>query len=203
VALCLAAGVALVWYGGTDVHVPLVGWFGLPAWAYVALATLVLLSTVFSVAITDGLDSLAASTSAMAFGAFWVVGLTLGYPSAAGLCGTIVGALLAYLWFNAYPAQMWMGDTGALALGGLLGMTALLEREPFLLLPVGIVFVANAASDILQVVSVKVRGRRLFRIAPLHSHFERLGWPETWVVQRYWITSALGALAGMLLAAQR
>jgi phospho-N-acetylmuramoyl-pentapeptide-transferase len=95
---------------------------------------------------------------------------------------------------------MWMGDVGAQPLGGLLGLVALLAGEPFLLIPTGVIFVANAASDILQVLSVKLRGRRLFRIAPLHNHFQRVGWPETWIVQRFWIVGAVGALVGVLLA---
>jgi phospho-N-acetylmuramoyl-pentapeptide-transferase len=198
--LSLAAAIALAWNGMTQVHVPFVGAFVLPAWAYVPFAAFVTVATVNSVAITDGLDSLAATTAGIAFLAFWIVGLTLGYPLSASLSATCVGALLAYLWFNAYPAQMWMGDVGAQALGGLLAMVALIEREPFLLLPIGIIFVANATSNILQVLSVKLRGRRLFRIAPLHNHFQRVGWPEVWIVQRFWIVGAVGALVGVLVA---
>lgn len=200
--ICLGAATALAWYGITQIHVPFAGTFDLPGWAYIPFAGFILIATINAVAITDGLDSLAASTCAMAFAAFWVIGLTLGFPLSAALCATIVGSLLAYLWLNAYPAQMFMGDTGSLVLGGLLGIVALMQREPFLLVPVGIVFVANAASDILQVLSVKLRGRRLFRMAPLHHHFRRIGWPETWVVQRYWIASAVGALVGILAALQ-
>jgi phospho-N-acetylmuramoyl-pentapeptide-transferase len=95
---------------------------------------------------------------------------------------------------------MFMGDTGSLPLGGLLAIVALLLRQPLLLVPIGIIFVVNAASDVLQVASVKLRGTRLFRIAPLHHHFRRVGWPETWVVQRFWIVGAIGALVGLLLA---
>jgi phospho-N-acetylmuramoyl-pentapeptide-transferase len=198
--LCLAVSGALAWNGLTQVHVPFVGPAAFPVWAYVPFATFVLIGTINAVAITDGLDSLAATTAGIAFVAFWVVGTVLGYPLSAALCATVVGALLAYLWFNAHPAQMFMGDTGSLALGGLLGTVALLQREPFLLIPIGIIFVANAAADIVQVLSVKLRGTRLFRIAPLHNHFQRVGWAETWIVQRFWIVGAVGALAGILLA---
>jgi phospho-N-acetylmuramoyl-pentapeptide-transferase len=198
IGLCLAVAGALAWNGMTQVHVPFVGDFVLPWWAYLPFALLVLVGTLDGVAITDGLDSLAATTGAIAFTAFWIVGIVLDYPLTAGLCGTVVGALLAYLWFNAYPAQMWMGEVGAQPLGGLLGAVALLEREPLLLIPIGVIFLANAASTILQVLSVKLRGKRLFRIAPLHNHFQRVGWPETWIVQRFWIVGAVGALAGVL-----
>jgi phospho-N-acetylmuramoyl-pentapeptide-transferase len=159
-----------------------------------------IVATINAVGITDGMDSLAATTGGLAFAAFWVIALWQGDGATGALAATAVGALLAYLWFNAYPAQMFMGDTGSLPLGGLLAIVALLLRQPLLLVPIGIVFVVNAASDVLQVASVKLRGRRLFRIAPLHHHFRRIGWPETWVVQRFWIVGAIGALVGLLLA---
>ncbi len=200
IVMSLAGGGLLAYAGVTQVHVPFVGVYVLPPWLYTLFAALVLVATINAVAITDGMDSLLGTTAAIAFAAFWIVGLLLGYPLTATLCAICVGALLAYLWFNAYPAQLWMGDTGSLALGALLGMAALLEREPFLLLPIGIIFVAEAASDILQVASNKLTGKRLFRLAPVHHHFRRGGWPETWVVQRFWIVGALGALIGLLVA---
>jgi phospho-N-acetylmuramoyl-pentapeptide-transferase len=210
--MCLGVAVALAWYGVTQVHVPFAGSFDLPLWAYVPLATFVLLATTNSVAITDGLDSLLGTTSAIAFLAFWVIAWHLDYPLSAGLCATAVGALVAYLWFNAFPAQMWMGDTGSLPLGGLLGVVALMVREPVLLLPIGVIFVANAAGDILQVLTNKFTSKRAFRTAPLHHHFRGkprddrwVNWPaeqwtETWVVQRFWIVGAVGALVGVWLA---
>ncbi len=212
IVLCLVAGVLLALAGVSQVHVPLVGSFDLPIWLYVPMAALVLLSTINAVGIADGLDSLAASTGAIALAAFWVIGLKLGYPLTAALCGTAVGALLAYLWFNAHPAQVFMGDTGSLALGALIGSVALIEREPFLLIPIGVIFVAEALSDILQVLTNKLTSKRMFRYAPLHHHFRspqrnptwvtkpRVAWPETWVVQRFWIVGALGALVGIALA---
>jgi phospho-N-acetylmuramoyl-pentapeptide-transferase len=198
--MSLVVSGALAWHGLPQVHVPFAGLYALPVWAYVPFAAFVLIGTINAVAITDGLDSLAGTTAGIAFAAFWVVGAVLDDAPSAALCATVVGALLAYLWFNAHPAQMFMGDTGSLALGGLLGTVALMQREPFLLLPIGIIFVANAAADILQVLSVKLRGTRLFRIAPLHNHFQRVGWAETWIVQRFWIVGAVGALAGILVA---
>jgi phospho-N-acetylmuramoyl-pentapeptide-transferase len=210
--ICLAAASFLTWNGMTQIHVPLAGNFVLPGWAYLPFAAFVLIATMNAVAITDGLDSLLGTTGAIAFTAFWIVGTALGYPLTAALCATVVGALLGYLWFNAFPAQIFMGEIGALPLGGLLGTVALLEREPVILLPVGIIFVANAASDILQVLSNKLTSKRMFRTAPIHHHFRRppdasrwvrwpsQAWPETWVVQRFWIVGALGALVGVAAA---
>jgi phospho-N-acetylmuramoyl-pentapeptide-transferase len=211
-ALCLGVAGALAWYGVTQVHVPLAGSWDLPLWLYVPLASFVLLATTNSVAITDGMDSLLGTTGAIAFLAYWVIGIQLGYPLSATLCAVVVGALLAYLWFNAFPAQVFMGDTGSLPLGGLLGFVALVEREPLVLLPIGVIFFANAAADILQVLTNKLTSKRMFRYAPLHLHFRRAArddrwvnwppapWPETWIVQRFWIVGAAGALAGVLLA---
>jgi phospho-N-acetylmuramoyl-pentapeptide-transferase len=207
--MCLAVSGALAWYGVTQIHIPFAGSFDLPLWAYVPFATFVLLATTNAVAITDGLDSLLGTTGAIAFLAFWVIGWHLGYPLSVGLCATVVGALLAYLCFNAFPAQLFMGDTGSLPLGGLLGVVALMEREPVLLVPIGVIFVANAAADILQVATNKLTRKRMFRTAPLHHHFRskprddrwvqwpREPWNETWVVQRFWITGAIGALIGV------
>src|SRR5919199_5961569 len=110
VVLCLAAGILLALAGVSQIHVPFAGSYDLPIWVFAPVAMVVLLSTINSVGIADGLDSLAATTGAIALAAFWVIGLMLGYPLTAALCGTAVGALLAYLWFNAHPAQLIMGD---------------------------------------------------------------------------------------------
>ena len=215
IALCAATAGALAWYGVTQIHVPFLGDFDLPIWAYVPFATIVLVATTNAVAITDGLDSLLGITAAIAFAALWISAVLLNYPLSAALSATVVGAVLAYLWFNAFPAQMFMGDTGSLPLGGLLGVVALMEREPFLLLPIGVIFVLEALGDILQVVTNKTTSRRLFRLAPIHHHFRqparhdrwlqwpREAWPEVWVVQRFWIVGAVGALIGLLLVVSR
>lgn len=212
ILLCVAVAAALAWYGITQVHVPFIGSYDLPVWLYVPFAAFVLVATTNATAITDGLDSLLGTTAAIAFAAFWIIGLLLGYPLSAALSATVVGGLLAYLWFNAFPAQVFMGDTGSLPLGGLLGVIALIEREPFLLLPIGIVYVVEAAADILQVATNKLTSKRMFRTAPIHHHFRqpyradrwitwpREVWPEVWVVQRFWIVGAIGAFAGLLLA---
>jgi phospho-N-acetylmuramoyl-pentapeptide-transferase len=200
IVLGLVAAGVLAWLGFAAVRVPFVGEVPLPVWLYVPLAAFVIVATINAVGITDGMDSLAATTGGLAFTAFWVVALWQEDGASSALAATVVGALLAYLWFNAHPAQVFMGDTGSLPLGALLATIALLLRQPLLLVPIGVIFVVNAASDVLQVASVKLRGARLFRIAPLHHHFRRIGWPETWVVQRFWIVGAIGALVGLLLA---
>jgi phospho-N-acetylmuramoyl-pentapeptide-transferase len=200
IVLALVAAGVLAWLGYGAVRVPFLEPVVLPGWLYVPLAAFVIVATINAVGITDGLDSLAASTGALAFAAFWIVALWQADGPTGALAGTVVGALLAYLWFNAHPALMFMGDSGSLPLGGLLALVALLLGQPLLLIPIGIIFVVNAASDVLQVLSFKLRGKRIFRIAPLHHHFRRLGWPETWVVQRFWIVGAVGALVGLLLA---
>jgi len=127
----------------------------------------------------------------------------LGVPAVAGagemtvLAGGLIGGLLGFLWFNCHPAQVFMGDTGSLPLGGLLGLLALVTRQELLLVAVGGVFVAEALSVILQVGYFKLSRRRLFRCAPLHHHFQFQGWPESRVVVRFWIASALCALLGV------
>ncbi len=202
IAVSLLAAYAIQLSGRGLVRVPFLGEVPLPWWGYLVFAAFVLVATTSSVAITDGLDSLAATTCSLAFLAFWVIAATRGDISTATICATLVGGILAYLWFNAFPAQMWMGDAGSLPLGGLLGVTALLLGEPFLLIPAGIVFVANALADIAQVLSMKIRGRRILRYAPLHHHFERVGWKETWIVQRFWIAGAVGAIVAILASQQ-
>jgi phospho-N-acetylmuramoyl-pentapeptide-transferase len=113
------------------------------------------------------------------------------------ICGALVGAGLAFLWFNAHPAEVFMGDTGSLALGGLIGMVAFLVHQPLTLVIVGGIFVMETLSVIIQVASFKSTGRRVFKMAPIHHHFELLGWAESKVVIRFWILSLVFALAGL------
>jgi phospho-N-acetylmuramoyl-pentapeptide-transferase len=162
--------------------------------------------------LTDGLDGLAIGctiTVALVFGVMaYLAGnsiasghLLISHVPGAGelaiTCGALVGAGLAFLWFNAHPAQVFMGDTGSLALGGLIGMIAFHIHQPFTLVIVGGIFVIEAASVVIQVVSFKSTGKRVFRMSPLHHHFQLGGWTETQVVIRFWILSLLFALAGL------
>jgi len=168
--------------------------------------------------LTDGLDGLAAGCSitvALVYGIMaYAAGnvkisnyLLIGYVPGTGeltvVCGAVVGAGLAFLWYNSHPAEIFMGDTGSLALGGLIGMIAIMVQQPFTLIIVGGVFVWEAASVIIQVLGFKATrarsgvGRRIFLMAPIHHHYQRKGWPETKVVQRFWILSLIFALAGL------
>jgi len=180
---------------------------------YIPFAVLVLTATSNAVNLTDGLDGLAAGVTISATVCFAVVAYLAGrtvdssylyipYVQGAGeltvILASLTGACFGFLWFNAHPAEMFMGDTGSMMLGGLLGSVALLVKQEFLLLLVGGVFVAEAASVILQVGSYKLRKKRIFRMAPLHHHFERGGVPESKIIARFWIVSALLALAGLV-----
>jgi len=188
------------WQGVDWVNVPGVGAYTLGAWT-VPVAALVLALTAGGVAVADGLDGLAAGLSAMAYLAFGVVALAQGQTPLASFALAVAGACLGFLWYNGHPAQVFMGDTGALALGGGLAAVALLSGQWLALPLVGIVFALEGASVYLQVAYFRLTGgRRLLRMAPLHHHLEALGWPEPKVVQRLWMLGALGALAGLIFA---
>jgi len=167
---------------------------------------------------TDGLDGLAVGctiTVALVYGImayaasnvrisdYLLISHVPGTGELAVICGAIVGAGMAFLWYNSYPAEVFMGDTGSLALGGLIGMIAFMVQQPFTLVIVGGVFVAEALSVVIQIGYFKFtrrrygEGRRFFRMAPIHHHFQKLGWPETKVVARFWIISLICALAGL------
>lgn len=175
---------------------------------YIPVAVMVIISTSHAVNITDGLDGLAAWLLVLAFGAYGVISF-IAYPRLTNLTAfsfTMVGACAAFLWFNAYPAQVFMGDTGSLALGAALGVVAL-QSQYWLLLPlIGIVFVAETLSSALQTLWFKWtrrrygQGRRLFRMAPLHHHFEQIGWSETQTMQRFVLIGMIAALIGVSLA---
>lgn len=182
------------------VHIPFVGDFSIGAW-YIAAFVFVLVATAFSVNETDGLDGLAGGTLLTAFGAYGVIAYSAGLYNLAAFCGVIIGALLAFLWFNIHPARFFMGDTGAMALGITLGIIAMLTNQ-FLLLPlIGFVMVMESASVILQVASRKLRhGKKIFLSAPIHHHLEARGWPETKVTMRFWIISWMMASLGLILA---
>lgn len=200
----IAIPTALVFYFLLDIHsvalprVPQKIDMGL--W-YIPVATLLIVGFSNAVNLTDGLDGLAGSTAAVAFVAYGVIANLQGQTWLSAFCFTVTGAIMAFLWFNAYPAQMFMGDVGALALGATLAVVALMTGQWLLLPIVGIVFVAEAMSDILQVAYFKLtKGKRLFKMAPLHHHFELLGWSETHITQRFWLISVLAGMLGVALA---
>jgi len=175
-------------------------------WAWVPLAAFVVISSANAINLTDGLDGLAGIIVASAFVAYGVIALLQGQVYLVHFCFTVVGASFAFLWYNAHPAQMFMGDTGSLALGATLGVVALMTGQWLLLPVVVLVPVAETVSVILQVLYFKYtkgrfgQGRRLFKMSPLHHHFELLGWSETQVVQRFWLVELLAVMAGVALA---
>jgi phospho-N-acetylmuramoyl-pentapeptide-transferase len=202
--IILALGAALVLYyvldvphmywPGTDVAIPLGVW-------YIPLATFVIVAMSNAVNLTDGLDGLAGLISATAFAAYGGIALLQGDLFVGRFCFTLVGALFGFLWFNVHPAMLFMGDTGALSLGAVLGVVALMTGQWLLLPLIAVIPFANAMSDILQVGYFKLsHGKRLFKMAPLHHHFELSGWSETQVVQRFWLVSLLFAMFGVALA---
>jgi phospho-N-acetylmuramoyl-pentapeptide-transferase len=175
-------------------------------WVWVPIAAFVIFGSANAVNLTDGLDGLAGIIVASAFVAYGVIALLQGQIYLVRFCFTVVGASFAFLWYNAHPAQMFMGDTGSLALGAALGTVALMTGQWLLLPVVALVPVAEAVSVILQVAYFKYtrrrfgQGRRLFKMSPVHHHFELLGWSETQVVQRFWLVGLLAAMAGVALA---
>ena len=179
---------------------PLLGQFEL-GYFYIFIAILTLFSTTSAVSITDGLDGLLGGTSAIAFAAYAVIALAQGQDYLAVFSFTVVGALLGFLWHNAHPAQVFMGDTGALPLGAALATVALMTGHWLILPIIGIVFVIEAISTILQIIYFQTTGgSRLFRMTPLHHHFELIGWSEPQVVLRLWLVGIIGALIGITLA---
>jgi phospho-N-acetylmuramoyl-pentapeptide-transferase len=181
-------------------------------WGYIFFAALVIVGTSNAVNLTDGLDGLAIMPTVLVGGALgifcYVTGNVvyseyLGIPYIAGtgevlvFCTALVGAGLGFLWFNTYPAQVFMGDVGALALGAALGTVAVIVRQELVLVVMGGVFVIETVSVILQVASFKLTGKRLFRMAPLHHHFELKGWAEPKVIVRFWIITVILVLVGL------
>jgi phospho-N-acetylmuramoyl-pentapeptide-transferase len=210
-----AGGVSAVMTNGltAPLYVPFVnGPIADLGWFYVAFGAFVIVAFGNSVNLTDGLDGLATMPVIIACMAFMLIAYLvgnakfadyLGIPFITGagdlavLCGAIVGAGLAFLWFNAPPAQIFMGDTGSLALGGVIGTISVVTHHEFVLAVIGGLFVIEALSVIIQVFWFKRTGKRVFRMAPIHHHFEQLGWAETTVVIRFWIFSFVLALAGL------
>lgn len=192
---------AMVAYFGnlpTDLWVPFVGNVELGSFFYVLLF-FVLVGTTNAVNLTDGLDGLAAGTVSVASLCFMVVCLILGNYNLAILCAATVGACLAFLKFNYNPAKIFMGDTGSLALGGAIASMGILTHTELLLVVIGFIFVMEAMSVIIQVISFKTTGKRVFLMSPIHHHFELKGWKETKVVHTFWCWGLLAGILGILL----
>ncbi len=196
---------ALVLYYALDVervNVPWTEGYSLGVF-YIPIAMVTIIATTASVAITDGLDALAGGALAIAFAAFGIIAVGQEQDYLVRFSFTVVGAVLGFLWYNAHPAQVFMGDTGALALGGSLAVVALMTGHWLLLPVIGVVFVIETLSDVIQIVYYQwTGGRRVFLMAPLHNHFELLGWSEPQVVTRFWLVAIAGAILGIALALQ-
>ena len=215
--LVIGAGAATVVFLWSEQH----GHLALPffkdlrpdlGWWYIPLGAFIIAGAANAVNLTDGLDGLAIGPVMIAGGTFAVFSYTAGnvkiaeylqipYVPGAGeltvFCGALAAAGLGFLWFNAYPAQMFMGDVGSLSLGAALGIVALITRQEIVLAVVGGVFVMEALSVIGQVMSFKLRRKRIFRMAPIHHHFELLGWPEPQIIVRFWIIAVVCALTAL------
>lgn len=201
ITLVAAIGAWFFYYklGYTSIHIPFlnditVGWWLIP------LFILVVVSTSNAVNISDGLDGLAGGLLTSAFGAFGVIAALQGNFGIAAFCLTVVGALLAYLWFNIAPARFFMGDVGSFGLGTALGVVAMLTNTLFLLPIIGLVFVIEAGSSLIQIFSKRVFHRKIFTAAPVHHHLQTLGWEKTKVTMRFWVVGQVCASIGVILA---
>jgi phospho-N-acetylmuramoyl-pentapeptide-transferase len=170
-------------------------------WWYIPVAAFIIVSESNAINFTDGLDGLAGLISATAFAAFGGIALMQGQVFLARFCFTVVGALFGFLWFNVHPAELFMGDTGSLSLGAALAVVALMTGQWPLLLVIAIVPLSEALSVVIQISYFKMtKGKRFFKMTPIHLHFELLGWSETQVVQRFWLIALLAAMVGIGLA---
>jgi phospho-N-acetylmuramoyl-pentapeptide-transferase len=197
-------------YNIDQIAVPFVGPVGIAPWVFVLFAAFAIIAASNGVNITDGLDGLAGGTLVFAFVGFLLIALLnrvpqpdgsfTNQPNVAFLCALLIGALLGFLWFNVHPAQIFMGDSGSLSLGATLAVIALITGQILVLPLIGLIFVIETASVVLQVAFFKLTGgRRLFRMSPIHHHFELAGWDEEKITLRFWIVGILAGLLGVTL----
>lgn len=179
-------------------HLPFIGTFNI-GWWYIPIFIFIIVATAFSANETDGLDGLAGGILLVAFSAYAVISYAQGRLELATFCGAVVGALLAFLWFNIYPARFFMGDTGSMSLGVTLGVIAMLTNSLFFLPFIGFILLIESLSVIIQFASKKLFHRKVFLSAPIHHHFEAKGWPESKVTMRFWIIAGVMAVIGLIL----
>jgi len=184
----------------TGIYVPLFGEVIIGPVLFVALALFTIVAMSNGVNLTDGMDGLAGGLGVFAFLSIAFIAAARGFPWLVVISAAMVGGLLAYLWFNVHPAEVIMGDTGSLALGATLAVVMLTTGFVFLLPVLGVIFVAETVSVVLQVGSFKLRRKRIFRMSPLHNHFELIGWPEEKVTIRFWLIGALAGIVAAILA---
>ena len=203
-ALITLLALVLGWFfftklGYSSVHIPFYGNLEL-GWLVVPLFTFAVVATGNAVNISDGLDGLAGGLLSIAFTCLGFIALLQGNVGLAGFCFTAVGALLSYLWFNIHPARFFMGDVGSFAYGASLGVVAMLTNTLFLLPVIGILFVIEAGSSLIQITSKRFFGRKVFISAPIHHHLEAIGWPEVKVTMRFWVIACVFGVLGVMLA---
>lgn len=204
-AMITALGVALGWFfavklGWTSVMVPYMGSVNVGVAGMIALFAFAVVATGNAVNISDGMDGLAGGLTMLAYGSYGIIALLQEQWFLAAFCFIVLGALLSYIWFNVYPARFMMGDTGSFALGAGLGVVAMMTNS-FLLLPIiGILFVVEAGSSLIQICAKKFFHRKVFISAPLHHHLQAKGWEESKVVMRFWIIGGVTAMLGIFLA---
>ncbi|MCW2278853.1 phospho-N-acetylmuramoyl-pentapeptide-transferase [Heliophilum fasciatum] len=202
VAVLLIYGIVVGLDRGTLVYIPLMNTWWDAGWLYYGLAMLVIVGTTNAVNLADGLDGLAAGMTFWVALAFLVIAVAENTMTTAVFAAALAGGCIGFLFFNRHPARMFMGDTGSLALGGAVATLAMLTRTELILPVLGAVFVAETLSVILQVLSFKLTGKRIFRMSPLHHHFELSGWREETVVYSFWAASLVAASIGTMLAFQ-
>lgn len=195
---CLGAWWFFYKLGWDVLHIPAVGDFSIGFW-YIPLFIFVIIFTAVSSNETDGLDGLNGGILSIAFGAFTLIAFFQNKMDLAAFCAAIAGALLAFLWFNVYPARFFMGDTGAISLGATLGVVAMLTNSVLVLFVIVFIYIIESSSVAIQLTSKKIFGRKVFLAAPIHHHFEAKGWPETKVTMRFWIITILTAAIGVII----
>lgn len=203
-AMITLLALALGWFffvklGYNSVHIPFAGDL-LLGWWIVPLFVLAVVATSNAVNISDGLDGLAGGLLAISYGVFGAIALMQGHLLLSGFCFTVLGALLSYLWFNIYPARFFMGDVGSFAFGTSLGVIAMMTNTLFLLPLIGVIFVVEAGSSSIQILSKRIFKRKVFISAPIHHHLEAQGWPETKVTMRFWVIACVAGFMGILVA---
>lgn len=199
------------WLGrGTDLIVPIVGWHWELGWLFYPLVATAMVFIVNAVNLTDGLDGLAGGISYLVLLAYMLICmvaalhppmLAIDYPALGAAAAVLAGGVLGFLLYNRYPAKVFMGDTGSLALGAAVFALAILTKTEFVFILLGIVYIAEAVSVMLQVASFKLFGRRIFKMSPLHHHFEMCGWSEVKIVAVFWTVAVIGILLGLLVLA--
>lgn len=182
-----------------SIHVPGIGDFAIGVW-YIPLFIIALVWIAFAANQTDGLDGLAGGIFALSYGTYAIIALTQGRIGLAIFCATIMGALFSFIWFNIPPARFFMGDTGSMSLGMTLGVVAFLTNSVVVLPLVTLIFTIEGLSYLIQQLSKRIRGKKVFLSSPIHHHLEAIGWPEYKITMRFWVVGAVSAVAGLAMA---